>query len=35
MHMRIRYHYLADLHIARYAVHTVKYYAETGQTGFQ
>ena len=22
MHMRIRYHFLADLHITRYAVHT-------------
>ena len=35
MHMRIRYHFLADLHITRYAVHTVKDYSETGQTGFQ
>ena len=23
MHMRLRYHFLADLHITRYAVHTV------------
>lgn len=35
MHMRITYHFLADLHITRYAVHTVKDYSETGQTGFQ